>query len=336
MRRRVLEHIPAKEADAADQARQRGTARRRVRRAAAADGARPGRRRDPRPGHAVGPGRAHPGRLRRPRATGPRCTTRTGSCAPSSTGCSCSSSVGCTCVPDDETALRRLGRSLGFLRDPVAELEQALRESRREVRRLHEKLFYRPLLTRWPGCPARTPGSPRRPPGPASPRWATTTRWPRCATSRRSPTGVSRTASIQRTLLPVMLEWFADAPDPDAGLLGFRKISEALGRSPWYLGMLRDEGEVAERMARLLASSRCATSLLRAANPTGSSCSPRPSSSPVTGPGCRPRCWPPGDVRTTRLRPRSTRSARSDGASCCAPRPRTCPGSSTWSRSGRR
>src|ERR671920_2212853 len=75
--------------------------------------------------------------------------------------------------------------------------------------------------------------------------------------------GVSRTSDIQRTLLPVLLEWFADSPDPDAGLFGFRRISEALGRTPWYLSMLRDEGEVAQRMARLLASSRFATELLQ-------------------------------------------------------------------------
>jgi glutamate-ammonia-ligase adenylyltransferase len=60
-----------------------------------------------------------------------------------------------------------------------------------------------------------------------------------------------------------MLEWFADAPDPDAGLLGFRRISEALGTTTWYLRLLRDEGEVAERMARLLATSRYATDLLQ-------------------------------------------------------------------------
>jgi glutamate-ammonia-ligase adenylyltransferase len=59
-----------------------------------------------------------------------------------------------------------------------------------------------------------------------------------------------------------MLQWMADAPDPDSGLFGFRRISEALGRTPWYLRTLRDEGEVAERMARLLATSRYATDLL--------------------------------------------------------------------------
>ena len=67
--------------------------------------------------------------------------------------------------------------------------------------------------------------------------------------------GVTRTAAIQRALLPAMLQWFADAPDPDAGLFGFRRLSEALGSTPWYLRTLRDEGQVAERLAHLLATS---------------------------------------------------------------------------------
>ncbi|HBJ73018.1 MAG TPA: bifunctional glutamine-synthetase adenylyltransferase/deadenyltransferase, partial [Actinobacteria bacterium] len=74
--------------------------------------------------------------------------------------------------------------------------------------------------------------------------------------------GVSRRASIQRTLLPVLLGWFANAPEPDGGLLGFRRVSEALGSTHWYLGLLRDESAAAERMAQLLASSRYATDLL--------------------------------------------------------------------------
>ena len=49
-------------------------------------------------------------------------------------------------MPDDEAELRRLGRSLGFRQDPVGELVATWRRHAREVRRLHEKLFYRPLL----------------------------------------------------------------------------------------------------------------------------------------------------------------------------------------------
>ena len=165
-------------------------------------------------------------------------------------------------IPEDEPSLRRLGRSLGHLKRPVADLEEQLRTSRREVRRLHEKLFYRPLLaavtrTTTPGDRLSTEAAKDRLAalGYADPE----------AAMRHLAVlsdGVSRSAAIQRTLLPVLLEWFADAPDPDAGLLGFRKISEALGRTHWYLSLLRDEGEVAQRMARILGASRYATDLL--------------------------------------------------------------------------
>ena len=73
---------------------------------------------------------------------------------------------------------------------------------------------------------------------------------------------MSRRAAIQRTLLPVLLGWFADAAEPDAGLLAFRQVSEELGSSPWYLRLLRDETKAAERMAHVLASSRYAAGLL--------------------------------------------------------------------------
>ena len=139
-------------------------------------------------------------------------------------------------VPDDEASLRRLGRSMDFLKDPVGILDKTWQHHRREVRRLHEKLFYRPLLAavaRIPGDEARlSPGGRRasgwRALGFADPRAAL--RHLEALTS-----GLSRTAQIQRTLLPAMLGWFADAPDPDAGLFGFRRISESLGATPWYL-----------------------------------------------------------------------------------------------------
>ena len=73
---------------------------------------------------------------------------------------------------------------------------------------------------------------------------------------------MSRRAAIQRTLLPVLLGWFASGPDPDAGLLGFRQVSDTLGSTPWYLRLLRDESAVAQRLALLLSTSRYASELL--------------------------------------------------------------------------
>lgn len=158
--------------------------------------------------------------------------------------------------------LRRLGRALGFTADPAADLVAAWRRHAGEVRRLHEKLFYRPLLK----AVARLPeGGARLSPERARTRLealgfsdpAGALRHLESLTS-----GVSRRAAIQRTLLPVMLGWFADSPDPDAGLLGFRRVSDALGTSPWYLRLLRDDVRVAERMAGLLGSGRYITDLL--------------------------------------------------------------------------
>src|SRR4029450_12280164 len=74
--------------------------------------------------------------------------------------------------------------------------------------------------------------------------------------------GVSRTAAIQRTLLPMLLQEFADAPEPDRGLLNYRHVSDKLGSTPWYLRLLRDGGPVARRLARVISLSRYATDLL--------------------------------------------------------------------------
>ena len=165
-------------------------------------------------------------------------------------------------VPEDDAARRRLGRSIGFFKHPEQELDQAWRHHRREVRRLHEKLFYRPLLN----SVARISGEEARlTPEQAGQRLAALGYADPKAALRHleaMTSGVSRSAAIQRTLLPVMLGWFADAPDPDGGLWGFRRISEALGGTHWYLRLLRDEGEIAERLAKILATSRYATDLL--------------------------------------------------------------------------
>lgn len=56
--------------------------------------------------------------------------------------------------------------------------------------------------------------------------------------------------------MPVMLRWFADGTDPDYGLVAFRRISERLGDTHWFLRMLRDSSGAAERLTRLLSSSR--------------------------------------------------------------------------------
>ncbi|MFF3762556.1 bifunctional [glutamine synthetase] adenylyltransferase/[glutamine synthetase]-adenylyl-L-tyrosine phosphorylase [Streptomyces sp. NPDC001922] len=165
-------------------------------------------------------------------------------------------------VPEDEADLRRLGRSLGLRTEPVTTLRKEWKRHAREVRRLHEKLFYRPLLD---AVAQLDPGEARLSPRAARQRLEALGYADPGAALRHLEalaSGVTRKAAIQRTLLPVLLGWFADSADPDAGLLNFRKVSDALGRTPWYLRLLRDEGAAAENLARVLSAGRLAPDLL--------------------------------------------------------------------------
>jgi len=165
-------------------------------------------------------------------------------------------------VPVEEADLRRLGRSMGLRTDPVAELNREWKRHATVVRRLHEKLFYRPLLD---AVAQLAPGETRLSPQAARERLVALGYIDPAAALRHIEalaSGVTRKAAIQRTLLPVLLGWFADSADPDAGLLNFRKVSDALGKTPWYLRLLRDEGAAAENLARVLSAGRLAPDLL--------------------------------------------------------------------------
>lgn len=164
-------------------------------------------------------------------------------------------------MPRDEDRLRVLARATG-LGTTADELTERWQRTKVAVRSLHERLFYRPLLS----AVARMPG----------PELALTSaqaearlaaigfRDPRGALAHIAAltAGVSRRAAIQRTLLPVILGWLAEGADPDGGLLAFRRISESLGDAHWFLRMLRDSKEAAYRLTVALSGSRFVVELL--------------------------------------------------------------------------
>jgi len=167
---------------------------------------------------------------------------------------------------DDEPELRWLARAAGI--KPVrgrSSGEVLLAEFHRHanrIRRLHEKLFYRPLLE----AVAKVPTEQLR----LTPKQATARL---AALGYAAPDGalhhiealtegVSRRAAIQTTLLPVLLSLLADTPDPDGGLLAYRRLSEALAETPWYLRLLRDEGAVVQRLAKLLGTAKLIPDLI--------------------------------------------------------------------------
>lgn len=163
-------------------------------------------------------------------------------------------------MPEDAVEGRRLARSVG-LKD-ASEVGSAWRASAHTVLRLHNRMFYSPLLE----AVARIPSDRVRLSADAAETWLQALGYgdPKAALRHIEflSSGVSRKAEIQKQLLPAMLGWFAEAPNPDYGLLAFRQVSEALGDTHWYLRALRDEGAMAERLAHILSSSRYAVDLL--------------------------------------------------------------------------
>ena len=169
-------------------------------------------------------------------------------------------------APDDTDGLRWLARAARLRpdgrRDVVGVLTAEWSRNARRIRRLHEKLFYRPLLT----AVSRLPADAARLSEEAAAARLGALGWasPEGALGhlRALTSGVSRAASIQQTLLPVLLDELARSPDPDRGLLAYRRVSEALATTPWYLRLLRDEGLVAGRLMRLLGTSALVPDLL--------------------------------------------------------------------------
>jgi len=158
-------------------------------------------------------------------------------------------------MPSDRDAVRVLARASGIATSGGDLIDQWNR-TKLEVRSLHERLFYRPLLSAVAALPddGLTLSSEQ-----AVARLAAIGfRDPKGALAHIGALtgGVSRRAAIQRHLLPVMLQWFADGADPDYGLLAFRRLSDDLGESYWFLRMLRDSSGAAKRLTNVLSSAR--------------------------------------------------------------------------------
>ncbi len=163
-------------------------------------------------------------------------------------------------MPASETARRAIARSVAP-KDTVESFDERWNSTKLDVRSLHQKLFFRPLLA---AVAKSSDDALAITSEQASDRLAAIGfNNPGGALEhiRALTSGLSRRAAIQKQLLPVLIQWFAEGTDPDAALLAFRRLSEHLGESPWYLRMLRDSSGAAQRMTQVLSNSRLATEM---------------------------------------------------------------------------
>lgn len=170
---------------------------------------------------------------------------------------------------DDPETYRWLARAAGVrpegARDAQQQLAERLRILRSRVRRLHEKLFYRPLLDSIASYDAEalslsTSAMERQLSalGYAAPKHA--------INHLRALVGsAQRRGRIQSLILPMLLEWLGETTDPDAGLLAYRNLSEEHQELSWFLRLLRDDHLVARRLMHILGTSTFVRNLLQRA-----------------------------------------------------------------------
>jgi len=168
---------------------------------------------------------------------------------------------------DDDEAVRWLARAAHIRpdgrNDAAGVLRDEIKHQNLRVSQLHAKLFYQPLLE------SITPAGLELANGMtsvAAERQLAALGYEGPQTALKHMAALvnqsGRRGRVQSVLLPRLLNWISYAPDPDGGLLAYRRLSEALAAETWYLATLRDKPAVAKRLMHVLGTSAYVPDLL--------------------------------------------------------------------------
>jgi glutamate-ammonia-ligase adenylyltransferase len=158
-------------------------------------------------------------------------------------------------LPSGPEARVRLARVLGY-RDQasgpaVAQFESDLRRHQAQVRWIHERLFFRPLLESFTAAGSGHLLSPEA----ASERlqafgFADAERTFQAV--RELTRGFSRSSQLMSRMLPLLLDWLSESADPDIGLLGLRRLTTGTHRRDQLTALCRESPEGARQLCQLL------------------------------------------------------------------------------------
>lgn len=153
-------------------------------------------------------------------------------------------------LPDGEAKRELIARSMGF--GELKTFETVFARTTGVVRSIHERLFYRPLLEAFGQAPALRPALSSD----EAVERLTALGYDRAPRVRDAivamTSGASRRAKLMRAILPGVLAWMAETPEPDAGMVRLADVTAGLDALPHVLTMLRDEPPVAELLCRVL------------------------------------------------------------------------------------
>jgi glutamate-ammonia-ligase adenylyltransferase len=169
-------------------------------------------------------------------------------------------------LPAERDRRRRIARVLGYRGSreagPTEAFDRDLHRHRNLVRSAHERLYFRPLLGSLAGAGALSPESAAAALASFGFTDAERTRQAVHELTR----GLTRSSRMMKQLLPLLLDWLSETPDPDLGLLGLRKLASGSQRAMELANAFRDSPEVARHLCRLLGTSGLLGDLL-VANP---------------------------------------------------------------------
>jgi glutamate-ammonia-ligase adenylyltransferase len=161
-------------------------------------------------------------------------------------------------LPADPSGRERVAKAMGYRdeadRPAATAFDEDLVSMRAAVRTIHERLFYRPLLEAFAASPAirlTEEGAARQ---------LAALGFLDAEAARRAfadlTGGLSRRSRLMQQMLPLMLDWLSEAPDPDLGLSQLRLLVTATTDNTELIAAMRDNPVAAERLCTLLGTSR--------------------------------------------------------------------------------
>jgi len=153
-----------------------------------------------------------------------------------------------------------LGRAMGFAVDPATEFAEHLARVRETVRDLHERLYFRPILDALVGMDtARLTQS-----GAAVRLEALGFRKVVAASQTVNDllSGVSRRSRVMHQVLPLLLDWLSQSPDPDLGLAQLRLLLAHSSDHASLIRILQTNPVAGERLCKLLGTGKLVGDLM--------------------------------------------------------------------------
>lgn len=171
-------------------------------------------------------------------------------------------------VPDATPTRAQLARILGYRSevtvDAVEHFDADLAAHRAAARAIHERLWFRPLLEAF--AASRRTLSVGLSPDATAERLAAfgfaDLERTRAAVADLTR-GLTRSSRLMQQLLPLVLDWLSETPDPDLGLLTLRRLTERPDRATQLAATFREAPDVARALCQVIGTSEHLGGVLR-------------------------------------------------------------------------